>query len=99
MGARNDAASVLPRVFPVTQKTFFSNESALFSTARPWCSHFGVLLGGPAAAGGCGTHHPESESGDHHGCLLSAGWFWNCALRGQAGGGGAGEVPPVGSGR
>lgn len=33
MGARNDAASVLPRVFPVTQKTLFLEWECL-----PWHS-------------------------------------------------------------
>ncbi|XP_057344954.1 receptor for retinol uptake STRA6 isoform X2 [Manis pentadactyla] len=56
------------------------------------------LPGGPAAAGGCGAHHPEGEGRDHHGCLLPAGRLWGRALGGQAGGGGAGEAPPVGSG-
>nr|XP_030730865.1 receptor for retinol uptake STRA6 isoform X4 [Globicephala melas] len=54
--------------------------------------------GGPAATGGRGTHHPEGEGRDHHGHLLPAGWLWDRALRGQAGGGGAGEALPVGSG-
>uniref|UniRef100_I3NI08 Receptor for retinol uptake STRA6 n=1 Tax=Homo sapiens TaxID=9606 RepID=I3NI08_HUMAN len=58
----------------------------------------GHLPGGPAAAGGRGTHYPEGEGRGHHGCLLPAGRLWNRALRGQAGGGGAGEAPSVGSG-
>ncbi|XP_044788859.1 receptor for retinol uptake STRA6 isoform X4 [Bubalus bubalis] len=57
----------------------------------------GHLPGGPAAASGRGTHHPEGEGRDHHGRLLPAGRLWDRALRGQAGGGGAGEAPPVGS--
>ncbi|PNJ43191.1 STRA6 isoform 14 [Pongo abelii] len=58
----------------------------------------GHLPGGPAAAGGHGTQHPEGEGRGHHGCLLPAGRLWDRALRGQAGGGGAGEAPSVGSG-
>lgn len=69
------------------------------STARPCRPDFGVLPGGPAAASGRGTHHPEGEGRDHHRRLLPAGWLWDRALRGQAGGGGAGEAPPVGSRR
>lgn len=69
------------------------------STARPCHPDLGVLPGGPAATGGRGTHHPEGEGRDHHGHLLPAGWLWDRALRGQAGGGGAGEALPVGSGR
>uniref|UniRef100_A0A8C0JTU3 Receptor for retinol uptake STRA6 n=1 Tax=Canis lupus dingo TaxID=286419 RepID=A0A8C0JTU3_CANLU len=57
------------------------------------------LSGGPAAAGGRRTHHPEDEGGDHHGHLLPAGRLRDPSLGGQAGGGGAGEVLPVGSGR
>ncbi|XP_072602170.1 receptor for retinol uptake STRA6 isoform X4 [Vulpes vulpes] len=56
------------------------------------------LSGGPAAAGGRRTHHPEDEGGDHHGHLLPAGRLRDPSLGGQAGGGGAGEVLPVGSG-
>lgn len=69
------------------------------STARPCRPDFGVLPGGPAAASGRGTHHPEGEGRDHHGRLLPTGRLWDRALRGQAGGGGAGEAPPVGSRR
>lgn len=66
---------------------------------RPWHLHSGAFPGWPAVVGERDTHHPEGKGGDHHRCLLPAGWLWDRALGEQAGGGRAGEVLPVGSGR
>lgn len=79
---------------------FFRVAGADMHTAGPPPQpHSGAFPGGPAPAGERSAYCAEGKGRDHHRCLLPAGWLWDRALRGPAGGGRAGETSPMGCGR